>query len=209
MCLRPPHEPLRARLSLPPSWWFSRALASFPDNMSPALWGPCERADEASWCWGHANCHGCTPSGTRCPGSPVRRTGRREQWSSYGVKDGLRHQKLDQPVDERVIHSPGHTTLCRRIAGGVLGSSQAVGGRLGVSRRPVAVRSRYSFVAGVASWSSARPWCANLRPAPTQRVPSTSQAHPALNPHVYPPPRVLVSESRLSARRQVLTARGR
>ena len=118
-------------------------------------------------------------------------------------------QKLDQPVDERVIHPPGHTALRRRIAGGVLGSPQAVGGRLGVSRRPVPVRSDSHLPAGVASWSSARPRCASLRPAPSQRVPPISQAHPTLNPHVHLPPQVRVSESRLPARRQVLAARGR
>ena len=117
-------------------------------------------------------------------------------------------QKLDQPVDERVIPPPGHTALRRRIAGGVLGSPQAVGGRLGVSRRPVAARADVRLAGGV-SWSSARPRCASLRPAPSQRVPPISQAHSTLNPHVHLPPQVRVSESRLPARRQVLAARGR
>ena len=200
---------LRARLSLPHSWWFSRPR--FPSqNRSPALWGSCERAGEASWCWVHAmSSHLRAHSASPIYGCPVCRTGRREQWSSCDVKDGQRHPELDLPVDERVIHPPGHTALRRRIAGGVLGSPQAVGGRLGVSRRPVPVRSDSHLPAGVASWSSARPRCANLRPAPTQRVPPTSQAHLALNPHVQPPPRVLVSESRLLARRQVLAARRR
>ena len=200
---------LRARLSLPRSWWFSRPR--FPSqNRSPALWGSCERAGEASWCWVHAmSSHLRAHSASPIHGCPVCRTGRREQWFCCDVEDGRRHPELDLPVDERVIHPPGHTALCRRIAGGVLGSPQAVGGRLGVSRRPVPVRSDSHLPAGVASWSSARPRCANLRPAPTQCVPPTSQAHLALNPHVQPPPRVLVSESRLPARRQVLAARGR
>ena len=200
---------LRAHLSLPHSWWFSRRR--FPSqNRSPALWGSCERAGEASWCSVHAmSSHLRAHSASPIYGCPVCRTGRREQWSSCDVKDGQRHPELDLPVDERVIHPPGHTALRRRIAGGVLGSPQAVGGRLGVSRRPVPVRSDSHLPAGVASWSSARPRCANLRPAPTQRVPPTSQAHLALNSHVQPPPRVLVSESRLPARRQVLAARGR
>ena len=129
--------------------------------------------------------HGCTPLVPRCA-APVCRTGRRrrEQWSSCGVKDGRRHLYLDQPVDERVIPPPGRTGLRRRIASGVLGSPQAVGRRLGVSRRPVAVRSRQALLAGVASWSSVRlpgaPTCARIHYA-SQRVPPTSQVHPALN----------------------------
>ena len=171
---------------------------------------PDGRAGDAPWCWMHAmSSHLRAHSASPIYGCPVCRTGRREQWSSCDVKDGQRHPELDLPVDERVIHPPGHTALRRRIAGGVLGSPQAVGGRLGVSRRPVPVRSDSHLPAGVASWSSARPRCANLRPAATQRVPPTSQAHLALNSHVQPPPRVLVSESRLPARRQVLAARGR
>ena len=200
--------PLRARLFLPRSWWLS--WLRFPSqNRSPALWGSCERAGEASWCRVHAmgaylRAHGASA----IYGCPVCHTGRCEQWTSCGVKDGRWHPELDLPVDERVIHPPGHTALRRRIAGGVLGSPQAVGGRLGVSRRPVAARADVRLAGGV-SWSSARPRCASLRPAPSQRVPPISQAHPALNPHVHLPPQVRVSESRLPARRQVLAARGR
>ena len=201
--------PLRARLFLPRSWWLSRPRLP-SQSRSPVIWGSCERAGEASWCRVHAmgaylRAHGASA----IYGCPVCHTGRCEQWTSYGVKDGPGPSETGSTVDERVIHPPGHTALRRRIAGGVLGSPQAVGGRLGVSRRPVPVRSDSHLPAGVASWSSARPRCANLRPAATQRVPPTSQAHLALNSHVQPPPRVLVSESRLPARRQVLAARGR
>ena len=78
-------------------------------------------------------------------GCPVCHTGRCEQWTSYGVKDGPGPSETGSTVDERVIHPPGHTALRRRIAGGVLGSPQAVGGRLGVSRRPVAARADCPF----------------------------------------------------------------
>ena len=201
--------PSRARLFLPLSWWLS--WPRFPPRTDLRLFGALvERAGEASWCRAHAMgsylwAHGASA----IYGGPVCHTGRCEQWTSCGVKDGRWHPELDLPVDERVIHPPDHTALRRHIAGGVLGSPQAVGGRLGVSRRPVPVRSDSHLPAGVASWSSARPRRANLRPAPTQCVPPTSQAHLALNSHVQPPPRVLVSESRLPARRQVLAARGR
>ena len=200
--------PSRARLFLPLSWWLS--WPRFPPRTDLRLFGALvERAGEASWCRAHAMgsylwAHGASA----IYGGPVCHTGRCEQWTSCGVKDGRWHPELDLPVDERVIHPPDHTALRRHIAGGVLGSPQAVGGRLGVSRRPVAARADVRLAGGV-SWSSARPRCASLRPAPSQRVPPISQAHSALNPHVHLPPQVRVSESRLPARRQVLAARGR
>eukprot|EP00964_Phaeocystis_antarctica_P103158 scaffold68462_cov30-Phaeocystis_antarctica.AAC.1 len=114
---------LRARLSLRHSWWFLR-LAFPSQNRSLALWGSCEGAGEVSWCWVHAMSSHLRAHGA-IHGCPVCRTGRREQWSSCGVVDGRQHPELDLPVDERVIHPPGHTALRRRIAGGVLGSPQA------------------------------------------------------------------------------------
>jgi len=164
--------PSRARLFLPLSWWLS--WPRFPPRTDLRLFGALvERAGEASWCRAHAMgsylwAHGASA----IYGGPVCHTGRCEQWTSCGVKDGRWHPELDLPVDERVIHPPDHTALRRHIAGGVLGSPQAVGGRLGVSRRPVAARADVRLAGGV-SWSSARPrfWQpeADLTPRPPPR----------------------------------------
>ena len=177
--------PLRARLFLPRSWWLS--WLRFPSqNRSPALWGSCERAGEASWCRVHAmgaylRAHGASA----IYGCPVCHTGRCEQWTSCGVKDGPGPEKLDQPVDERVIHPPGHTALRRRIAGGVLGSPQAVGGRLGVSRRPVAARADCPFGGRcklVVSSAPVRQLAPRTQPARAPNQPGTSHTQPARSP---------------------------
>jgi len=177
--------PLRARLFLPRSWWLSRLR--FPSqNRSPALWGSCERAGEASWCRVHAmgaylRAHGASA----IYGCPVCHTGRCEQWTSYGVKDGPGPSETGSTVDERVIHPPGHTALRRRIAGGVLGSPQAVGGRLGVSRRPVAARADCPFGGRcklVVSSAPVRQLAPRTQPARAPNQPGTSRTQPARSP---------------------------
>jgi len=89
---------------------------------------------------------------------------------------------MDQPVDERVIHPPGHTALRRRIAGGVLGSPQAVGGRLGVSRRPVAARADCPFGGRcklVVSSAPVRQLAPRTQPARAPNQPGTFRTQPA------------------------------
>jgi hypothetical protein len=84
-----------------------------------------------------------------------------------------------------VIHPPGHAALRRRIAGGVLGSPQAVGGRLGVSRRPVAARAeclwggRYKLVDSSAPVRQLAP---RTQPARAPNQPGTSRTQPARSP---------------------------
>ena len=84
-----------------------------------------------------------------------------------------------------MIHPPGHAALRRRIAGGVLGSPQAVGGRLGVSRRPVAARAeclwggRYKLVDSSAPVRQLAP---RTQPARAPNQPGTSRTQPARSP---------------------------
>ena len=177
--------PLRARLFLPRSWCLSRPR--FPSqNRSPALWGLSERAGEASWCWVHAmGSHLRADGAPAIHGNPVFPTGRCEQRVLSGVKDGPTAQKLDQPVDERVNHPPGHTALRRHIAGGVLGSPQAVGGRLGVSRRPVAARAECLWGGRsklVDSSAPVRQLAPRTQPARAPNKPGTSRTQPARSP---------------------------
>ena len=94
-------------------------------------------------------------------------------------------QKTGSTVDERVIHPPGHTALRRRIAGGVLGSPQAVGGRLGVSRRPVAARADCPFGGRcklVVSSAPVRQLAPRTQPARAPNQPGTSRTQPARSP---------------------------
>jgi hypothetical protein len=177
--------PLRARLFLPRSWCLSRPR--FPSqNRSPALWGLSERAGEASWCLVHAmGSHLRADGAPAIHGNPVSPTGRCEQRVLSGVKDGPTAQKLDQPVDERVNHPPGHTALRRHIAGGVLGSPQAVGGRLGVSRRPVAARAECLWGGRsklVDSSAPVRQLAPRTQPARAPNKPGTSRTQPARSP---------------------------
>ena len=84
-----------------------------------------------------------------------------------------------------MIHPPGHAALRRRIAGGVLGSPQAVGGRLGVSRRPVAARAeclwggRYKLVDSSAPVRQLAP---RTQPARAPNQPGTSRTQPVRSP---------------------------
>eukprot|EP00964_Phaeocystis_antarctica_P047974 scaffold27784_cov66-Phaeocystis_antarctica.AAC.9 len=120
--------------------------------------------------------------------------------ASYGVKDG--------PGPRNWINRSMSAWFTRRATRPSAGASPA--GSWVVPRRwaggwesPAArlLLEQTVRLAGGASWSSARPRCASVRPAPSQRVPPISQAHPTLNPHVHLPPQVRVSESRLPARR--------
>ena len=113
-------------------------------------------------------------------GGPVCHTGRCEQWTSCGVKDGRWHPELDLPVDERVIHPPDHTALRRHIAGGGLGSPQAVGGRLGVSRRPVAARAdvRLAGCKLVVSSAQVRQLAPACAPHPASACPQSARHIP-------------------------------
>ena len=129
---------------------------------------------------------GCTPW-VHTFGPTVRRRFMATPFSPQvaGVKDGPTAQKLDQPVDERVNHPPGHTALRRRIAGGVLGSPQAVGGRLGVSRRPVAARAECLWGGRcklVDSSAPVRQLAPRTQPARAPNQPGTSRTQPARSP---------------------------
>ena len=79
-----------------------------------------------------------------------------------------------------MIHPPGHTALRRQIAGGVLGSPQAVGGRLGVSRRPVAARAdvRLAGCKLVVSSAQVRQLAPACAPHPASACPQSARHIP-------------------------------
>ena len=138
-------------------------------------------------------------------GYPVCPTGRREQRVLSGVKDGRLHRNwINRSMSACITRRATRPSAGASPAGSWVVPRRWAGGWESPAARLLLEQSVCG--AGVTSWSTARPRCANLRPAPSQRAPPISQAHPALNPHVHPPPRVRVSESRLPARRQVLAS---